>query len=57
MYLDNTVVIEKSYIENNPPDENFRKIMLYIDEKHIEEWAKELEIMNVAEFDDEEEEW
>lgn len=61
LYLANTVVIEKSDIDNNPPDENFRQIMLYIDEKHIREWHKELEMMTEIEgqldFDEEEEDW
>lgn len=49
LYLDHTVVIDKSDIKGNPPDENFRQVRIFIDEKHIREWHKELEMMTELE--------
>lgn len=43
LYSDNTVVIDKSDIKN-AKDEDFRPVRIFIDEKHIREWHKELEI-------------
>ena len=45
LYLSRTVVLNKSDIKNNPPDENFREVSLFINEKDIREWAKELDII------------
>ena len=44
LYRENTVVMEKSDVKNNPPDEDFRPVRLFIDEKHIRQWYKELEM-------------
>lgn len=45
LYLDHTVVIEKDDIKGNPPDENFRPVRIFIDEKYIRQWHEELEMM------------
>ena len=44
LYLDHTVVIEKDNIKDNPPDENFRPVRIFIDEKYIREWYEELKM-------------
>jgi len=44
IYNDHTVVIDKSDIKGNPPDENFRPVRIFIDEKYIREWYEELKM-------------
>lgn len=44
LYKENTVVIDKCDIKN-AKDEDFRPVRVFIDEKYIEEWNKELEMM------------
>lgn len=43
LYAENTVVMDKSDIRN-ASDEDFRPVRLFIDEKHIRQWYKELEM-------------
>ena len=49
LYRENTVVMEKSDIKNNPPEENFRPVRVLIDEKYIRQWHEELEMMTELE--------
>lgn len=49
LYRENTVVMEKSDIKNNPPEEDFRSVRIFIDEKHIRQWHEELEMMTEIE--------
>lgn len=48
LYLDHTVVIDKSEIKN-AKDEDFRQVNIFIDEEHIREWHQELEMMTELE--------
>lgn len=48
LYLDNTVVMDKSEIKN-AKDEDFTQVNIFIDEKHIREWHQELEMMTELE--------
>lgn len=55
LYAENTVVMDKSDIRN-ASQEDFRPVRLFIDEKYIKQWAKELEMMTELE-DQQESEW
>lgn len=41
----NTVVIDKKDIHGDIPDTEFKQVRIFIDEKYIREWYKELETM------------